>query len=131
MARALVSPPAVRAPVQAACIQVLINAAERLASKKPPGLEHARVFAIVGFPDLFRSEICIFFDPDYQASFHARDSADERWTLKPNDSLIRRFSLSLPSDFEERGFDTFYRDDTFDPPHIEEGETWLIGETRK
>ena len=131
MPRALVSPPAARVPVQAACIHVLISAAERLASQKLPGLEHARVFAIVSLPDLFSSEICIFFDPDYQASFHTRDSADERWTLKPNDSPIRRFSLSLPSDFEEWGFDTFYRDDTFDPPYIEEGETWLIGETSK
>lgn len=114
--------------MQATCTQVLIDAAERLTNKKPRGLEHARVFAIIGFPNLFNSEVCVFFDPDYFASFQARDSNDERWTPKPSDSLIRRLGLRLPSGFEEQGFNAFTRDDTFDPPYIEEGETWLIGE---
>lgn len=128
MPRALVSSPMARRPVQATCAQVLIDAAARLANEKPRGLEHARVFAIIGFPDLFHSEVCVFFDLDDLAAFCARDSDDDRWTLKPSDSLVRRLGLSLPRGFEEQGFDTFNRDNTFDPPFIEEGETWLIGE---
>lgn len=128
MPRALVSSPTARRPVQATCSQVLIDAAARLANEKPPGLTHARVFAIIAYPDLFNSEVCVFFDPDYLASFCVRDSHDERWTPKSNDSLAGRLGLSLPSGFEEQGFDTFSRDDTFDPPRIDDGEVWLVGE---
>ncbi|MGQ3040277.1 MAG: DUF3916 domain-containing protein [Brevundimonas sp.] len=128
MPRALVSSPTARQPVQAICVQVLMDAAERLAAEKPQELNHARVFAIIGFPDVFSSEVCIFFDPQYLASFCARDRADERWTRKLGEGLVSRLGLSLPTGFEERGFDTLSRDDTFEPPYVEEGETWLIGE---
>lgn len=91
-------------------------------------MEHARIFAIIGFPDMFSSEVCIFFDPNYLAAFCARHRDDERWTRKSSDSLVGRLGLRLPPGFEEQGFDTFTCDATFNPPYIALGETWLVGE---
>ncbi len=108
--------------------QALIDGAKRLAGLKPPGLSQTHVVVTVGFPDMFHSSICVFFDADALASFSDRDYEDEHWTAKPGASLVGGLGLTLPQGFIERGFDTYYRDDTLDPPWVEENETWLIGE---
>ena len=124
----LVSPPWARRPVQSACAQVLIDATKRLAQLKPRELRHARVVTVLGFPDMFPSEICIFFDPAYFASFCKRDTPEECWTAKPTSELTRQLPLTIPAGLAVLGFDTVYRDATIDPPHVETGQIWLIGE---
>lgn len=124
----LVSAPTARLPVQATCAQILLDTAKRLAQEKPQGLKHTRVYAIIDFPNMFQSEVCVFFDPDCIAELTACNSDDYRWTRKSGGSLVDRLGLSLPVGFEELGFDTYSRDDSVDPPFIEEGEIWLIGE---
>jgi hypothetical protein len=77
---------------------------------------------------MFSSEICVFFDPNYFASFCDRDTEEQRWSAISNTSRVDQLGLAIPQGFTARGFDTIYRDGTFDPPYVEAGETWLIGE---
>jgi hypothetical protein len=99
-----------------------------LSQSKPANFAHARVVAVIGFPDMFDSELCVFFDPEYFAEFCNRDSEEQRWTPRSDQSLVDELKLSVPSGFSVRGFDTVNRDDTFDPPFVETNQTWLIGE---
>ncbi len=115
-----------RRPVQAACAQVLIDTARRLAGEKPRALAQARVVAVLPWPDLFGGEVCVFFDPGYFAGFCERDGDYQRWTPRTDAGLVERLGLTVPADFTVRGFDTLDRDD--EPPFETLGEIWLIGE---
>ena len=126
--RKLVSGPSARRPIQATCAQILIDGAKRLADIRPFGLGHVRVAAILGLPDMFSSEICVFVDPNYFVSFCDRDAEEQRWTAASDSHGLDQLGLTIPAGFTVRGFNTIDRDDTFDPPYVEIGETWLIGE---
>jgi hypothetical protein len=106
--------------------QVLVDAAGRLARLKPKTHRSARVVAILGRPDLFASEICVFFDEAYFRDFSRRASTYERWAPIEDRSLAQDWGLTVPDDFSETGFETSYRDDEDDAWTA--GETWLIGE---
>ncbi len=122
----IVRGPGARRPVQAACAQLLIDTAARLAAEKPTHLGETRVVAILGWPDLFASEICVFFDPAAYDAFRQRDDEWRRWTPRADQALVRHLALRVPAGFAVEGFDTLYRDD--DPPLEVTGQAWLIGE---
>jgi len=122
----MVQGPGARRPVQTACAQVLIDTAARLAGEKPAHLRGARVMAILGWADLFASEICVFFDPTAYDAFRKRDDDWRRWTPRADQALVQHLGLRVPPGFAVEGFDTLYRDD--DPPLEITGEIWLIGE---
>jgi hypothetical protein len=124
----LVSGASARPRFQAICAQIMIDASLRLASLKPKSLQDTRVVVILGYPDLFQSEICVFFTPEYFASFCSRNSDDFKRIARPDLERVARWNLSIPDGFDVRGFDTYQRDDSFDPPFEEWGEMWLIGE---
>ena len=129
MPRALVSAPGARLPVQKVCAQALVDAAWRLSQASSPEMAHARVVAIVSFPDMFASEVCAFLSEDYFNGFCERDDDDQRWAPMPaSNGLAARLGLRLPAGFQERGYWETCRDETADPPWITEGEVWLIGE---
>uniref|UniRef100_B0T521 DUF3916 domain-containing protein n=1 Tax=Caulobacter sp. (strain K31) TaxID=366602 RepID=B0T521_CAUSK len=125
--RSLVSGRRARLAVQTRCAQVLIDAAAALAARKPKTLRHTRVVAIIDLPDMFASEICVFFEEAYFEEFAPRNSEDQTWTLS-GDTLARRWNLRTPQGFSEIGYHTVTRDTDFDPPRSEEGEVWMIGE---
>lgn len=124
---ALVSGPTARPALQSRAAQVLIDAARTLADRRPPGLAGARVAAIINLPDMFGSEVCVFFDEAYFRAFAPRDDEEQTWT-PVEASLARRWDLRLPPGFGERGFATELRDFDFGPPHVVRGEVWMIGE---
>ncbi len=128
MPQVMVSPPHGRLPVQSACAQVLIDTTERLILSRPRHLGHVRAVTILGFPDMFSSEICLFFDPDYFAGFCDRDLEEQRWSPRPAADLVETLNLSLPAGFGVRGFDEVCRDVSFDPPWTSANQVWLIGE---
>ena len=66
----------------------------------------ARVTALITYPDMFSSELCIFFDSDYFDSFF--DRQDEYQSLTPLNkelSLINKLYLKLPQAFQAIGFE--------------------------
>ena len=124
---ALVSGRSARLAIQTRCAQVLIDAAVALAARKPKDLRHTRVVAIINLPDLFASEVCVFFEEAYFEGFAPRDSEDQAWTPM-DDSLARRWGLQLPKGFGETGYRTVTRDTDYGSDRVEEGEVWMIGE---
>lgn len=124
----LVSPPIVTAEVQRRCAQAVLYAAANLARVKPPEAATARTAAIVDYPNMFGSEVCVFFDPGYWEMFAARDEDDYRWKPLPESySLAQRLGLTVPEGFVERGYHTWWRDDD-EPPQVFENETWIYHE---
>ncbi len=125
--RALVSGRGARLAIQSRCVQVLIDAAADLAARKPKSLRHTRVVAVINLPDLFASEVCVFFEQAYFKDFAPRDSADQAW-MPIDDSLARRWDLQAPEDFGEVGYRTVTRDIDYGSNRVDEGEVWMIGE---
>jgi hypothetical protein len=123
----LVRPPTTTAAIQAECAQCLIDAAAHVAAAKPADLAHARAVAIISLPDMFASELCVFFDAAYFRSFTERTADWQRWTPLPKGrSLAEEMGLSLPDDFVVRGFAEAIHDE--ETGETREGEVWLIGE---
>jgi len=126
----LVDPPTTTPAYQARCAQALINVARHLVEARPARQVHARVFAAIFSPDMFMSEVDVFFDQTSFRSFERRDSDAHRWTrLPPDRSLIRELGLKAPNGFTERGYhQSITNDDPEDGPSVFENEVWIIGE---
>jgi Protein of unknown function (DUF3916) len=122
---------------KARCAQALINAAAELTRIKPSRAANSRVAAVISMPDMFSSEVCVFFDEAYfdvftsRSNFAGENPVQSVWTpVPPHLSLARRLSLTVPVGFSELGFQTHDEDRTFSPPWIEDGEVWMIGEVQ-
>lgn len=123
----LVRPPVITPAIQAECAQCLIDAAALVAQAKPGDLAHARTVAIIDLPDMFGSEVCVFFAEDYFQAFTERTSDYQRWTPLPKTrDLIDEMGLRVPDNFDVAGFAEVIRDE--ETGEAGEGEVWLVGE---
>ena len=123
----LVRPPTTTPAIQAQCAQCLIDAAAHIVRAKPVGLADTRVVAVIDLPDMFGSEVCVFFDERYFQTFTDRTSDYQRWTPLPNArNLIEEMALRLPDGFAVTGFAEVIRDE--ETGEASEGEVWLVGE---
>jgi hypothetical protein len=123
----LVRPPTTTSAIQRECAQCLIDAAAHIAQAKPIELAQARSVAIIDLPDLFGSEVCIFFDEAYFASFTDRTSEGQQWTPLPKTrSLVDEMALRLPDGYSVLGFAEVIRDE--ESGETREGEVWLVGD---
>ena len=75
--------------VRRLCAQTLINRAFYLASIAPTDLE-TRVVVAVCLPNLWNSQIIVFFDSEYYDSFFNRDSEHQKWTPLPGNRDLER-----------------------------------------
>ena len=102
----LVSPPKTTRKIQAHCANSLITAANHLLEARPPELADAKVTALITYPDMFSSELCIFFDSNYFNSFFDRHDEYQSLTLLNKElSLITKLDLKLPQAFQAIGFE--------------------------
>jgi len=69
-----------RQAVQIGVAQLLVDTAHRLIARRPADLGDAKVVVVISLPDMFASEICVFFDEAYRASFVDRQGEEETWT---------------------------------------------------
>ena len=128
--RWLVAPPIVTSAVQAECAQRLIEAAHNLSRAQPRTRSFARVAAIIDYPDMISSEVCVVFDPSYWACFAQRDHDNDRWTPLPAaESLAKRLQLTVPAGFVEQGYRTYLPDPDWEPPGMgRQGEVWIYSD---
>ena len=106
------------------CVETIIDCAHYLSSVAPKN-NSTRVVAAISLPDLYASQIIVFFGASYFDSFFDRDSAAQKWTrLEPNRSLVREWNLWLPDGFSERGC----KEELSQPELVSTGEFWFIGE---
>lgn len=111
--------------VRRQCVQCLIDGAERLRYLKPKSRESIRVVTCISSPELWDSQIIVFFDHEYFSSFFDRDSDFHSWTpLSASRLLSREWSLNVPDIFSERGYHERIRDEDYS----HDGEVWFFGD---
>ena len=97
--RGLVDSPKTPFGVRRSCAQTLIDRATHLASLAPQD-GSTRVVAAISLPDLWASQIIVFFGAGYFSRFFERNSTTQKWTLlAQNRSLIKEWNLQLPDGF--------------------------------
>ena len=107
------------------CIQALIDRAKHLIDNKPDAAVSTRVVACISLPNLFDSQIIVFFGASYFESFFNRDTDDQKWIpLPPNRSVSREFNLEIPMGLTEKGF----REELVDEDFRSTSELWFVGE---
>lgn len=110
--------------VRRLCAQTLIDCALHLAFIAPTDLE-TRVVVAVCLPELWNSQIIVFFGSEYYDSFFNRDSEDQRWTPLPDNIILEReWDLRVPANFSQSGYKQELRDIDFSF----DGEIWFVGQ---
>ncbi len=100
----LVCPPTTTDELQAHCVVALLRAAEFLVSARPREHQKAKVSVLVTYPDMFGSEICVFFDKSYLKAFFERSSEKEQLNVIKGNTLSCNLTFEVPSIFFEHGY---------------------------
>lgn len=90
--------------IKAECAQYLINACKYLIEAKPQGLKFCKVVCMIGQPNMFASEICLYLDEDYfNALTLSANRYDSQYVLADELSLAQSWNLQIPENMYERG----------------------------
>lgn len=100
----LVGPPATSSEIQAHCAQAILRAATHLLEARPKEYSHAVVSALITHPQMFGSEICIFFDEDYFESFYNRNNEWQTLTPINDKDIAKTLSFDVPYPFVQSGY---------------------------
>ena len=117
-------------------VQTLVDTAQAVVGNRPKAAAHGRVAAIIGWPDLFTSEICVFFDPIHaqrfdpeQEAIHSRQALDGGWveSRAPERDLFTELDIALPDGFTGGGLAFEEHDEEFGETYA--WERWVAMET--
>lgn len=100
----LVNPPTTTRKIQARCACCLIQAANHLLKARPLEFSTTKVTALITYPNMFGSEICVFLAPDYFDSFFNRNNKYESLIPARKLSLTTKLGIELPLTFTEMSF---------------------------
>lgn len=107
------------------CIQLLIESVHHLISIRPEEVKKYKVVAAINLPELFDSQIIIFYEDNYYNSFFERNDDCQRWTLLPSTrNIYAEWNLRKLPNLGVRGYKEVIVDEDFSY----EGEIWFIGE---
>lgn len=107
------------------CIQTLINRVKHLIENRPEKDSKARVVVCINWPNLWHSQIIVFFSEDYFKGFFDRNNDYQKWTqLSQKRSLSKELNLIIPEGFMENG----YLEKIFDEDFKSVSELWYFGE---
>ncbi len=111
--------------VRKLCMQTLIDRTKHLIDIKPALDVKTRVVALISLPELWESQIIVFFGEDYFGGFFDRDDEEQRWTLLPFErSILKELDLKMPGGLTEIG----YLEEINDEDGEAISELWFIGE---
>jgi hypothetical protein len=108
------------------CAQLMVDTAARMAAARPEGYA-ACVHASISAPDMFRSEICVFYCQGYFQDFFNRHSPCQTWRLADSSvtPLSRRLGFRVPEILQEFGVvETLHEPP--EPPQV--SEIWFYQE---
>ena len=111
--------------VRRLCVRTLIERAHHLWRVAPE--EEIRVVAAINLPELWASQIIVFFGSSHFDKFFERDGEEQKWSLIENRSLIKEWQFQLPSGFQER----VYNEMTSDNEAVSKSRIWFIGDLNK
>lgn len=115
--------------VKRECIQYLINAVENIINLKTTHFtnDSCKIISLISIPDLFSSEITIFFNQEYYEHFFKRSGKHQTWQSVDNTrSLLKEYNIKLPTNIvlQEVGF----IENIIDEDYSYQGEVWAIGQ---
>ena len=111
--------------VRRLCVQTLIDRAHHLAGIAPVSKPSTRVVVAINLPELWNSQIIVFFGSSYFDTFFQRNTTAQRWTkIAGGRSLTKDWKTQVPADFSEIGYDEEIQDE--DCAHT--GKIWFIGQ---
>lgn len=112
------------------CLQNLVNAHLNLINSKNKYniTGFSKVMCLISLPDMFSSEITVFFDKQYYKAFFKRDNDYQTWDLITDKgrSILKEYEIKVPStvSLKEKGYIETVRDDGEEY----KSELWAIGE---
>ena len=118
-----------------AVVASLLDQAAKLAGRTP-----SRVAAIIDWPELWLSELCVFHDADYATGFDpatrvgqvrpARTTWDGGWVeaRDPASDLFAELDLTIPRGFTAHGIEIVEYDT--DTAHLTTREEWVVMTTQ-
>lgn len=122
VARGLVNSGETPFGIRRLCAQTLIARAHHLTKLAPDG-EDVRVVVALVLPDVWASQIIVFFEPRYFENFFNRNNETQTWTSTTG-RLSRQWNLALPPTFREAGFDQEVREED----GVRHGQIWFFGQ---
>lgn len=100
-----------------------LKTTERFLAQKPENITFCKVVALLSVPNLWCSQITIFYDEEYWSEFWNRTGPYQYWTQIPDDiSFVQKRNIKI-SLTEQR-----YYEKLVDEDYIYEGELWYYGE---
>lgn len=120
----LVGPPTTTNEIQAHCAQAILKAAKYLLDARPVECSSAVVTVLIAYPQMFGSEICIFFNKEYYDSFYNRNSEWQSLTLIQGKQLSKELKFEVPHKFVEIGYTHKIKDECDGEVSIYEEEWW-------
>jgi hypothetical protein len=79
----------------------------------------------IQLPNLWDSQIIIFYEENYFNSFFERNSEYQKWILLPsNRDILSELGLDIPTGLSAKG----YREEIIDDDYKSISELWFIGE---
>ena len=113
--------------VKKLCMQTMLDRACFLAAHKD-STEYGRVLCLISLPDLWASEIIIFYSHSYYESFFNRNTVWQKLIPLGNQAIVKEYNLHIPYNFQVKG----YKHECFDEDNTNiltySGEIWAIGE---
>ncbi|MHA7000258.1 DUF3916 domain-containing protein [Aeromonas schubertii] len=100
----LVGPPTTTNEIQAHCAQAILRAVKHLFEARPDEYNYAIVSALITYPQMFGSEVCIFFDKEYYDSFYDRNSEWQSLTPIENRKLSSVLNFDVPNPIIQKGY---------------------------
>jgi hypothetical protein len=124
----LVNRPTATKALQKSCFEALLKAAASLSKNKTSDQSEVIVTVLVTQPDMFSSQICVFFDKDYFNEFYHRD--DEWGSLNEiiDNSLADILRAKCPAGFLEKGFLYQTKEQDEERTIVYESQWWLYSD---
>lgn len=126
VAQDFISSPKTPFAIKRLCIQILLNQAEHLIKIKPHFNIRFRVVVAIDLPDLWNSQIIIFYGESYFNGFFERNDDYQKWIpLSMDRNIVNKWDLSIPDEMDCLGIsEIIYGEDG----ELFEGEIWFVGE---
>lgn len=113
--------------VRKLCIQTLVDVVSVLRGIKPVPKNKTRVVVAIDFPNLWDSQLIVFYGKNYFSEFFKRNTKKQKWTLlSATRNIKKEWDLEIPAEFDIRG----YKEEIIDDDYKHVGEIWFIGELR-
>ena len=106
-------------------MQCMIDCAQYLYTIKPNNIGFCRIVCMISYPDIWNSQIIIFFRKEYFNNFFVRNNDEQSWSVLYNKSMKESRGFSTIPEFTEAG----YLDEIYDDGEkVYKNELWFYGE---